>query len=392
MKVKEELRAIRQELYDIRHDIHHYPEVSGKEFRTAGVIRKVLEAEGLSWQAIEQTGTVAELEGGSPGPTIILRADIDALPIKEKNNCPFKSSHDGVMHACGHDLHLTALLGAVKILKRHSEKLKGNVRFVFQQAEEFGHGSQYFLNAGVTDDVSRIYGFHVSPEAELGKVILTEGADAASCDHFIVRIKGRSAHISKPHQGSDATLAAASIVTNLHELKNRFDPMAPVMIGVGSISSGTTWNVISDYAEIEGTVRTLSMDLRETLLQQARDVIMGTAAIYGVEAEAEFEMFSPCLINDHDAYRTMHAAAAETVGGSHIINKPVPLGFGGDDFAAFSQKVKGCFIHVGTRKSTMKGSAYPLHSELITFPDEAILTGAEILIRCALINLYEGDI
>ena len=258
--------------------------------------------------------------------------------------------------------------------------------------EEFGHGSQFFLNEGYEKGADRIYGFHVSPEAELGKLILSDDVDAASCDYMHIKLYGKGSHISKPHLGNDALLAATEIVTALSKLKNRLNPMDKSLIGIGHLTAGNAWNVVADSAEIEGTVRTLSMDVRNRLLVKVKETIDRSASLYDVKAETEFELCTPTLVNDPDAYKTMYKAASEAVGAENIIKQPVPLGFGGDDFAAFSQTVKGCFIHVGTGTEERPDSKVPLHSDNIYIPDEAVLIGSEILVRCALKNLYEGDI
>ena len=386
--IKRDIAAIRGELYELRHMLHRYPEPSSGEIRTAQTIRAELEKIGLPWRAISATGTVAELRGKQGGPIILLRADIDALPLQEESNFPYPSEHDGFMHACGHDVHTTALLGAARVLSMHQEYLHGSVRFIFQQAEELGHGSQYFLSENVTDGAERIYGFHVCPDIPLGSVILTDGTDAASCDHMLIRLHGKSAHIAKPHLSNDALLAAADVALRLRALPGRLNPMENTLVGIGRISAGSTWNIIPDYAEIEGTVRALSMTMRETLLRAAEETARQTAAQYGVRTEVEFELNTPCLINDTHAYETMYAAALETVGSpAYILRRSVPMGFGGDDFAAFAEHVPGCFIHVGFAQENRPDTAVPLHSPNIVISDGAIDVGCEILIRCALAHL-----
>ncbi len=391
--IKEDFSAIRGELYDLRHELHRCPETSGREYQTAGRIREQLTKLGIRWRAVGGTGTLAELPGAHEGPTIILRADIDALPLQEESAYPFPSERAGVMHACGHDVHTTALLGAARILSARRETLHGSVRFVFQHAEELGHGSQYFLAEGVTDGAQRVYGFHVSPEAPLGSAILTDGADAASCDHMLIRLRGQSAHIAKPHLARDPLLAAADIALHLRELKSGLDPLESVLVGIGRISAGSTWNIIPDYAEIEGTVRTFSMETRKTLLAAVEDTVQKIAAAQRVSAELEFELNTPCLINDARAYETMYAAAHDTLGGAErILKKSVPFGFGGDDFAAFAERVPGCFIHVGTAQEGRPETSVPLHSTNLVIGDGAIDVGCEILTRCALAHLkQEGE-
>ncbi len=386
--IKRAIRSIENDLFEFRHELHRHPELSGQETRTAGLIRRELDKLGLCWRAVGGTGTLAELSGALPGAKIILRADIDALPVTERSRCPFPSEIPGVMHACGHDVHTAALLGAVKLLTQCKDRLCGTVLFVFQHAEELGHGSQHFISEGVTDGVSRVYGFHVAPDAPIGSAIITNGIDAASCDHMRIKIRGKGAHIAKPQLGHDATLAAADIALRLRELPAQADPLERLLIGIGRISSGNTWNVISDYAEIEGTVRTLSMSAREKLLRAAKDTIRLTAELHGVAAEAEFELHTPCLINDDAAYKTMYSAAAKALGGCEkLINKPVPFGFAGDDFAAFSERVPGCFIHIGTAIEGEADTSAPLHSDNYFVRDEVISVGCEVLLQCALDTL-----
>ncbi len=390
--IKEDLSAVRDELYEFRHDLHRHPELSGQERRTARRIREELAKIGLRWRAVGGTGTLAELTGASPGPTILLRADIDALPVQEASSFPFPSEESGVMHACGHDIHTAALLGAARLLASRRESLHGTVRFVFQQAEEIGHGSQYFLRENVTDGAERIYGFHVTPDAPLGSVILTDGTDAASCDHMLVRLRGKGAHIAKPHLGRDALLAAADLTLHLRGLPGRLDPLESILVGVGRISAGNAWNVIADCAEIEGTVRALSASSRKAALSAVQETVRSVAALYGVEAETEFEQNTTCLVNDPRAYETMYQAALQTVGSAdRIVRRAVPLGFGGDDFAAFAERIPGCFIHVGTARDGNPDTALPLHSGRIVIDDGAIDVGCEILIRCALAHLKRGE-
>lgn len=389
--LKEELSAIQEELFEIRHDFHRHPELSGREERTARRIRDELEKAGLSWRAVGGTGTLAELQGRLPGPTVLLRADIDALPIRETGRFPFPSENDGVMHACGHDIHMTALLGAVKVLAKRKDDLYGSIRFVFQQAEEVDHGSAHFLREGVADGALRIYGFHVCPDTPFGTAILTDGTDAASCDRMTIRVRGKGAHIAKPHLGRNAALAAADIALHLSQLPSRHDPMENVLIGIGRIDAGHTWNVIPDCAEIEGTIRTLSMSARARLLDEVKDTIQKTAALHGVIAEMELELQTPCLVNDTQACETMYGAALQVFGDrSKIIRKPVPFGFAGDDFAAYTEKIPGCFIHVGTAVAGEADTSVPLHSDNYYIHDEVIPIGSEILIRCALAHLAES--
>ncbi len=386
--IRADISLILDELLKIRHALHRFPEPSMHEEKTADRIRAELDDIGLPWQTVGDTGTLAKLEGAYPGPTILLRADIDALPIKERSKYPHPSENEGYMHACGHDVHTTALLGAAKILTTYKESLHGSVHFIFQQAEELGHGSQFFLNAGVTHGAKAIYGFHVTPEAPLGSAVLTEGTDAASCDYMLVKLHGKKAHIVKPHLGVDAAYAASDLVLKLRGLISSFNPTEQIFIGIGKISAGNTWNIVADYAEIEGTVRTLSKEAHDIAINETRKMIEGVAASHGVEADIIFENNTSCLINDPEAYIVMKEAAAQVLGGKEkILKRSYPLGYGGDDFAQFSEKIPGCFIHLGTAIEENPDSYVPLHSENIYISDDVIPIGTELLTRCALSHL-----
>ena len=385
--VKREINEIRDELTAIRHDLHSYPELSGSEYRTAGVIRSFLDGLGLEWTAVGETGTYAVIAGEDKGQNIMIRADIDALPIQEKSRYPYPSKNDGVMHACGHDVHTTALLGAVKILHKHRDELYGNVKIVFQQAEESGHGSHYFIEAGLTADVDRIYGFHVSPNDPIGNIAISDSTDAASCDRMSISFKGRSSHITRPDLGADALAAAADTAMRLRAVSSCTDPMHRILVGIGHLTAGSTWNVLADSAVIDGTVRALSPKARKDALKAVRQITEQTAIFYGVSAEIAFELNAPCLVNDKDAYEVMRKAAADAVGESHVIKRDAPLGFGADDFAAFSERIKGCFAHIGTAEDK-EDTAFPMHSDRIYISDNVITTGAELLVRCVLAHIW----
>ena len=386
--LNKDAEAIEQDLLNIRHDLHRFPEPSMHEHKTAERIRDELDLLNLKWQEVGGTGTLAFLDGAHPGPTILLRADIDALPLKEKSRYKYPSENEGYMHACGHDVHATALLGAAKLLTKYKNHLHGSVHFVFQQAEELGHGSQYFISENVTNGAKAIYGFHVTPDAPLGSAVLTDGTDAASCDYMFVKLYGKKSHIAKPHLGFDTTVAASDIVLRLRDLKASFNPIDNILIGIGRVSSGNTWNIVADYAEIEGTVRALSKEAHDRAVLATKELIDKIAALHNVKAEYKFETNTPCLINHPEAYKVMKASAAEILGSEgKIINRSYPLGFGGDDFAAFSEQIPGCFIHLGTALEGKEDTSVPLHSDNIYITDDVIILGTKLLTRCALAHL-----
>ena len=384
--VRSEIAEIAEEITELRHDLHMHPELSGEEHRTAAVIRGLLDSFGIKWRAVGGTGTYAEIDGAGEGESIMIRADIDALPVTEKSRYGFPSKNDGVMHACGHDVHTAALIGAVKVLSKHRDRLCGKVKIVFQQAEESGHGSQYFINEGLAEDTDRIYGFHVSPYARLGKIVVVKGTDAASCDRLTIRFTGKTSHITRPHLGADALAAAADTALRLGRIHELIDPMHRVLVGIGHINAGNTWNVVADSAVIDGSIRALSEAARADAIAAVRATAEKTAAYYGVTAEVETELNAPCLINDPEAYKVMREAAAAVAGADNIPETDVPFGYGADDFAAFSQKIKGCFAHIGTAEDE-EDTQLPLHSGSIYITDKAAAAGAELLTRCVLTHL-----
>ncbi len=385
--LKQEINSRLPELVEFRRDLHRHPELSGEEQRTAGKLEEALTSYGYEVRRVGGTGLYTTLESGKPGPDIILRADIDALPISETSHYPYPSEHPGVMHACGHDVHATALLGAARYLAVHRQELQGKIRFIFQHAEEKGHGSQDFLKEGLHLGAERIYGFHVCPEAKLGTVVLADSVNFASCDYLKVELFGRNSHIARPHLGKDAALCAADLVLALHTIRETMNPLDPVLVGIGKVASGSAWNILSDHAEIEGTLRAFSVEARQELIGRAEEAIRAVSERHGIRAETRIELNAPCLVNHPEANRTMQQVAEQTVGDGNVLSKHTPFGFGADDFAAFSQVMPGSFLHIGTAVEGDPDSALSLHDPSLFIPDETVGIGCEVLIRCALWHL-----
>lgn len=360
-------------LVETRRYLHKQPELSMKEYNTAAFIRSELSRSGIEYRAVGETGTFARIDGKTPGKTVLLRADIDALPIREKTGLAFSSENDGVMHACGHDFHTAALLGAAKELSEMRGAFSGTVLFAFQQAEESQHGSKFFEQEGLTKGYDRAFGIHISPAFPVGKIALTRGTDAASCDYFKITLRGKSAHISKPHLGLDALAAAAELALKLPSIQPRkLDPLESSIIGIGKLTAGTSYNIIANEAVLEGSIRTLTFETQEFLQNEVRKTAEAVAAFYDVNPEIELETFAYPVINDDDAFDEAYAAAVEVVGKENVITgKKLIMGFGADDFSAFLRHAKGVYVHVGTANDT-ENSQLPLHSDRLT-PDERAL-------------------
>ena len=372
-------------LIQTRRYFHCYPELSLQEFETAKFIRRELKRFGIEYRTVGETGTLGAIHGRGEGKTVLLRADIDALPMQERTGLEYASKNDGVMHACGHDFHAAALLEAARVLRQQSSAFDGTVLLAFQPAEEFGHGSKFFVQEGLTKGYDRAFGIHVTTEFPVGTVALTKGPDASACAYFKITLSGTSAHISKPHQGADALAAAVETAARLSRLQSFFvDPLESVIVGVGHISAGSTWNIIARDAVIEGTVRTMSDGSMALLQNKVRKTATSTATLYDVRAETEFELFTPALINDGDAADEAKAVAQRLLGQENVFEESRPLmGFGGDDFAEFIRHEKGIYVHVGAANDD-PASQVSLHSENLRLDEGALAVAARLHVGYAL--------
>lgn len=366
-------------LIETRRYLHRNPELSMREYNTAAFIRNELSRFGIGYRTVDETGTFARIDGKAPGKTVLLRADIDALPVYERTGLAFSSENEGVMHACGHDFHTAALLGAAKELSALRDKFSGTVFLAFQQAEESQHCSKFFVREGLTKGYDRAFGIHISPAFPAGKIAMTRGTDAASCDYFKITLRGKSAHISKPHLGNDALAAAAELALKLPSIQPRvLNPLDNSVIGIGRLTSGTSYNIIANEAVLEGTIRTLTFETQEFLQNKVRETAEAVAALYDVIPEVELETFAYPVINDDDAFDEAYAAAAKIVGEENIItDRKLIMGFGADDFSEFQRYAKGVYVHVGTANAA-ESSQLPLHSDRLT-PDESALAVMEKL-------------
>ncbi|ADY55269.1 amidohydrolase [Syntrophobotulus glycolicus DSM 8271] len=378
-------------LVSIRRHLHKYPELSLKEQMTSAYVGEQLESMGISYRRVGETGILGIIEGGlGQGKTVLLRADMDALPIVEETGAAYSSQNHGVMHACGHDLHTASLIGAAKILQAGREAFAGKVLLVFQPAEEFGHGSKFFLQENITAGVDRAFGLHASPDFPVGSIAVTRGADAASCDYFKITVHGRDAHISKPKRGIDALYIACLIVTKLKTLVRQVvvDPQETALIGVGRISSGTTYNIIAGNAVIEGTVRTFQHETQDLLKQEIINLAEQTARSNGGRAVPEFETFTAPLINDDTAFEEICAVAEKILGaGSISTEKSNIIGFGSDDFAEYLRDTKGVYVHIGTANTTDPNTKASLHSSKFDIDEKALLVATELFCSYALFIL-----
>jgi len=351
--ILKESKEIFESAVALRRHLHMHPELSRKEYRTSALIEERLKALGLEPRRIAETGVVADMKGlKGEGRTLVLRADIDALPMTEEHECPYKSQNIGAMHSCGHDAHTASLLSAAKILSRHREDFPGVIRLCFQQAEEIGYGGMQFVKAGCLDGVDRCFGMHLASEIECGKLTATPGPNNSSVDWMHIVIDGQCAHISHPEKGHDALFAASEAVTGIQKLLSRiFNPLDSVLLGIGKMTSGTSYNIISGRSDIEGTLRCYSPEARAKAKESIEGYVKSIAADYGCTASFEWKDYTSPLINDRKSSEEV-ASVITDLYGSDALTEHV-ASFGGDDFAEFILKAPGCYAFVGSGNDSM---------------------------------------
>ncbi len=380
-----DVEALKNYLIETRREFHQNPELSLKEFRTASRIEEELTKFGINHSRVGETGVLGILKGDKPSDKVLLlRADIDALPINEVGAVEYISKNPGVMHACGHDAHTTCLLAAAKILSEKKSEIAGEVRFVFQPAEEIGKGTQPFIEANVLEGVDRVFGLHCAPDLPLGTVGLTPKLNNAAVDHFTISVKGVSSHVSLPHKGVDALYVASEIVVAVQALRTRLNsPLEPMIIGIGKFNAGTTYNALAANAVLEGTTRTISKESRAKIKTEINRCVKNIAEIYGATATVEWEGFTGPVINDPEVCEEVAALVDETFGKGHVV-KDREVSLGGDNFADFIEEKKGAYAYLGTSSDKKPCTKLPLHSDSFDLDEEAMLKGTWLHVAYAL--------
>lgn len=373
-------------LIEIRRDIHAHPELGFQEVRTAGVVARELERLGIPYRTgIGRTGVVGVIEGGRPGPVLAIRADMDALPILEKTGLPFASTAEGLMHACGHDIHTTTLLGTAAVLKELAPQIAGTVKLVFQPAEEGLGGMQAMIEDGVMDDpaVDLALGFHNHPEMPSGTFGYVRGPTLAASDRFDIVVRGKSGHAAYPHTAVDPLIAAAYLVTQLQTVVTReVNAMHPAVVTVGAIQGGTTYNIIPDSCLIKGTVRTLHARARDTAEAAIRRLAEGMLGSMRVTCDVTYRRGVPPLVN-HDRMLDPAVAAVRLQFGDDAIAEG-EANLGGEDFALMAERVPAFQLRVGSsqpgRRDRLHNSAYQPDEGCIGFGVQALSrTAMEVL-------------
>jgi amidohydrolase len=384
-RIDDEIEKNRAEIVKIRRFIHMNPELGNREFETARLICAKLEPLGFEVRTgVAKTGVVAVLRGSQPGPAVAVRADMDALPVQETTNLPFKSLNPGVMHACGHDVHSSVVLGTALVLNSLKDKIKGTVTFLFQPAEEGAPegeegGADLMIKEGALDNpsVGAVFGFHVWPENVVGTVLVAPGNVTAAADTFTITVKGKSAHAARPHEGIDAVVIAAEIVTALQTVVSRAsDPTDPAVLTIGTINGGARRNIIAERVVLEGTVRTLSETNRKKIPLLMESIVRNIAGMYGAEGQLEYKEALPSVFNNPELAAAMAPTLTKLLGKDKtLIWKPQMIA---EDFSYLAQKAPGFYFFLGV-KSPAQATAAPLHSPNFNPDERSIPLGIKIL-------------
>jgi amidohydrolase len=387
-------RALLPEIVEIRRRIHRHPEIGLELPLTQAVIVEELRALGLDTQTGKNVSSVtATIEGGRPGPTFILRADMDALPLQEETGLEFSSEVAGAMHACGHDIHVAMLLGAARLLLGRRDELAGRVLLMFQPGEEGFHGARSMLEEGLLNvpaesPVSGAFAIHIGTRYRTGTINVRPGPLLASSDVLRVTVRGRGGHASAPHKALDPITVASEIVLALQTMvTRRVDPFDPAVITIANVVAGTTNNIIPESAFLQGTIRTVSERTRKSVRQLARRVIEGIAAAHGASAEVEIEPGYPVTVNDPASVRLVREVAVDFVGPEDACDLDAPI-MGAEDFSYVLQKVPGSMAFLGARPADEDPDIAPQnHSDRVVFDEDAMPIGVALYAQVALRQL-----
>ena len=388
-KLKEKIDEMKDWLVEIRRTIHMHPELGFEEVETSRFVSEWLQKFGLDVKrGMAKTGVVGLLKGKKPGRTVAIRADMDALPLDEANRVPYASRIKGKMHACGHDAHVTILLGVAKFFSAIPDQVKGNIKWIFQPAEEGGGGGRIMVEEGVLENprVDAIFGAHVYPFLSVGKVGIYEREGLAAADRFTIKIIGKGGHAASPHVSKDPILATGHLITQIHSIVSRnVNPLESGVITIGKVSGGTASNIIPDEVELIGTVRSLNPQVREELKSRIEQVTQGIARSFSMDCRFDFEYGYPVLINNPEMYKLVGLACSKGIGKENV--EVVKPSMGGEDFAYYLEKVPGSFFRLGCRNEE-KGLIHPYHSSLFDIDEEVLPFGVEMFIR--IIDQYLG--
>ncbi len=385
---------LQEEVISIRRHLHQHPELSFKEERTAAYLANLLSEHGLSFTTnVGGHGIVLTIEGEKPGDGVVaLRGDIDALPITEENNIPYRSKHPGVMHACGHDVHTSSLLGSTLILQQLRNDFGGVVKIIFQPAEErLPGGASLMIKDGVLTNPAptAIFGQHVHPPLEVGKIGVKSGMYMASADELFLTVMGKGGHGALPHDGVDPIVLTANIVQSLQQVVSRHgDPTMPTVVTFGKIASvGGATNIIPSEVKLEGTFRTMDETWRFEAHDLMKQIVQHVAHAHGGKAELRVDKGYPYLLNEEALTARFRSYAAEYAGAENVVDLPIRMT--AEDFAYFSHQLPSCFYRLGVRNEA-KGITSPLHTPTFNVDEDCLSLSTGLMAYCALAELGAG--
>ena len=389
-KIKDESMSISDWIISIRRELHEHPELMYEEFKTSELIRRELDKLEISYKhPIAETGVLASIGNGN-GPCVALRADMDALPIHEETDVSFKSKIDGKMHACGHDCHVSMLLGAAKLLKGKEDQINGTVKLLFQPAEEGGAGGKLMREEGALKNpaVERIFGLHVWPQMPSGQIGSREGTFLAATSSLNLTVKGVGGHAAVPQLTKDPVLTSARIITNLQSIVSReLDPLDSGVVSITVINGGNASNVIPSDVIVKGTLRSLTMDGLRELQKRVKEIAEGIAQTHGCEAIVEYVGNDyPPTVNDSDMWKFAKGIGIELLGDENVSDLDAVMG--GEDFAYYTEKVKGCFVVLGMNNPDIDAT-YSVHHPMFKADEDALHIGTALHTIFALKSLEE---
>ena len=387
---KNEAKKISDWIIEIRRELHKHPELMYEEFKTNELVRRELDQLDITYKSpIAKTGVLATIGNGS-GPCVALRADMDALPIHEETDVPFRSKIDGKMHACGHDCHTAMLLGAAKILKSRESEINGTIKLLFQPAEEGGAGGKLMREEGALDNpkVERIFGLHVWPQMPTGQIGSREGTFLAATSFLDLTVKGVGGHAAVPHLTKDPVLTSAQVITNLQSIISReLDPLDSGVVSISAIHGGQAANVIPPEVKIRGTLRSLTMDGLLSLQKRVKEIAGSVAKAHGCEAIVDYPGNDyPPTVNDGDMWEFAKEVGSDMLGKENVNDLDAVMG--GEDFAYYTQKVKGCFVVLGMQNEKID-AIYSVHHPMFKADEEALHIGTALHTMFALKSLEE---
>ena len=380
IQIRPEIEALKKTIIDTRRDIHQHPELAFDEHRTSKLVAEQLQLLGIDVQTgVGKTGVVGTLKGNKQGKTIALRADMDALPIQETNDIPYKSQNAGIMHACGHDGHTAMLLGTAEALSKQTDKLKGTVKLLFQPAEEGQGGARYMIEDGALEGIDEVYGIHLWNYQKYGTLGVKPGPIMAAADIFEITIHGKGGHGAAPQGTKDAVVIAAQLIQTFQTIVSRnTNPIESTVITVGQINGGYNFNIIADTVTLNGTTRAYTEDNRQLIKHRMQEIISGTEKIFDANIKLDYKDGYPPTVNDPEAAKKLLNAATKILGDG--AGAPY-LSMGGEDFSYFLQKAPGCYFLVGSAPEDREPLSVPHHCSHFDIDERALLVGSSVYLQ-----------